>query len=147
MIDSCHSGSVFDLPYLVRLKGSRGDWVEASRVIKGTSGGFCVQFSACKDSQVAADTAALSGSVNTGACTYSFIEARGQTRHLPHILSAAVPLDTLFKAGAPVHVSCRGGSGPRHASRPTCDANLRYLAHLHCDAPQCTHRRPTAALT
>lgn len=46
-----------------------------SRVIKGTSGGTAFQFGACKDSQVAADTNAMSGSAYTGAATFSFIDA------------------------------------------------------------------------
>lgn len=41
---------------------------------QNTSGGLAFQFGACKDSQVAQDTAELSGT-NTGAATYSFIEA------------------------------------------------------------------------
>lgn len=46
-----------------------------SRVIKGTSGGIAFQLGACKDSQVAADTNAMSGSAYTGAATFSFIDA------------------------------------------------------------------------
>ena len=74
VIDACHSGSSMDLPYLAKLQGGHAQWVEQSRIIKGTSGGFAVQFAACQDSQTAADTSALSGSVNTGACTFCFIE-------------------------------------------------------------------------
>lgn len=46
-----------------------------SRVIQGTSGGTAFQIGACKDSQVAADTSAMSGSAYTGAATYAFIDA------------------------------------------------------------------------
>jgi hypothetical protein len=46
-----------------------------SRKIKGTSGGTAFQLGACKDSQVAADTNAMSGSAYTGAATFSFIDA------------------------------------------------------------------------
>lgn len=42
---------------------------------KGTAGGFAVQFGAARDSQVAADTAQLSGTVSTGAATFAFIQA------------------------------------------------------------------------
>jgi hypothetical protein len=46
------------------------------RQYKGTSGGLAVQFGACKDSQTAADTSALSGdNTSTGAATYLFIQA------------------------------------------------------------------------
>jgi hypothetical protein len=44
-------------------------------MIKGTSGGTAFQLGACKDSQVAADTNAMSGSAYTGAATFSFIDA------------------------------------------------------------------------
>jgi metacaspase-1 len=45
------------------------------RKYKGTQGGLAVQFGACKDSQTAADTAALSGGTSTGAATFLFIKA------------------------------------------------------------------------
>lgn len=44
-------------------------------MFKGTRGGLVVQFSACKDSETAADTEKLSGGIHTGAATYLFIEA------------------------------------------------------------------------
>jgi hypothetical protein len=43
--------------------------------MKGTSGGTVFQLGACKDSQTAADTNAMSGTAYTGAATFSFIEA------------------------------------------------------------------------
>ena len=42
---------------------------------QGTQGGEAIQFGAARDSQTAADTAALSGHVSTGAATFSFIQA------------------------------------------------------------------------
>ena len=42
---------------------------------QGTNGGEAIQFGAARDSQTAADTAALSGNVSTGAATFSFIQA------------------------------------------------------------------------
>lgn len=51
-------------------------WKLKSRVVKGTSGGTAFQLGACKDSQTAADTAAMSGgTAYTGAATFSFLQA------------------------------------------------------------------------
>jgi hypothetical protein len=44
-------------------------------VWKGTAGGWAVQIAASRDAQVAADTAALSGTAHTGAATFAFIQA------------------------------------------------------------------------
>ena len=80
IIDACHSGSVMDLPYMatchsgyLRWESENNPWRPAP--YQGTSGGFCVQFGASRDSQVAADTSKLSGGVATGAATFSFIQA------------------------------------------------------------------------
>lgn len=80
IIDACHSGSVMDLPYMatchsgyLRWESENNPWRPAP--YQGTSGGFCVQFGASRDSQVAADTLKLSGGVATGAATFSFIQA------------------------------------------------------------------------
>ena len=79
IIDSCHSGSVLDLPFSATVKNGTAQWDSAyhrpTRAWKGTNGGFCVQFSAALDSQTAADTARLSGGVATGAATFCFIKA------------------------------------------------------------------------
>ena len=47
----------------------------STRLWQGTQGGEAIQFGAARDSQTAADTAALSGHVSTGAATFSFIQA------------------------------------------------------------------------
>lgn len=80
VIDACHSGTVLDLPYLY--KGSdhlfRAQWEKQSPpggVYKGTQGGEAICYSGCADSQVSADTKALSRVTTTGAMTYCFIEA------------------------------------------------------------------------
>lgn len=79
IIDSCHSGSVLDLPYQATVRNGSATWNSAyhrpTRAWKGTNGGFCVQFSAALDSQTAADTSKLSGGVATGAATFCFIKA------------------------------------------------------------------------
>lgn len=79
VIDSCHSGSVLDLPYQATVSNGYARWNAAyagrTRAWKGTAGGFAVQFSAATDQQTAADTASLSGGVATGAATFSFIKS------------------------------------------------------------------------
>ncbi|CAM8922670.1 unnamed protein product [Rhodiola kirilowii] len=94
IIDSCHSGTVLDLPYLCRMnkqgqyawedhRAKHGTW-------KGTSGGEVISFSGCDDDQTSADTEALSKVASTGAMTYAFIEAieRGHGATYGSILTA-----------------------------------------------------------
>lgn len=65
-----------DLPYRIKADMSgRMGWKLKSRVVKGTRGGTAFQFGACKDSQTAADTAAMSGgTAYTGAATYALLQ-------------------------------------------------------------------------
>ncbi|GBF96663.1 metacaspase type I [Raphidocelis subcapitata] len=74
LFDSCHSGSILDLPYETRYDQSGAAYWKASRMF-GTSGGTAFQLGACDDQQTAADTAAMSRSAYTGAATYSFIDS------------------------------------------------------------------------
>ena len=78
LVDSCHSGSILDLPYQVTpLEDGRvSTWLQAQRVFKSTAGGRAVCLSGCEDGQTSADTRALSGGVAaTGAMLYSFVAA------------------------------------------------------------------------
>ncbi|XP_024312583.1 metacaspase-1 isoform X2 [Brachypodium distachyon] len=79
IIDTCHSGTILDLPYLCRISRT-GYWQWESQARqqetpKGTNGGIAISFSGCGDSQNSADTTSFSGSASTGAMTYSFIKA------------------------------------------------------------------------
>lgn len=79
VIDSCHSGTMLDLPFLCRMDRS-GQYIwedhrPRTGVWKGTSGGEVISFSGCDDNQTSADTSALSQVTSTGAMTYSFIQA------------------------------------------------------------------------
>ncbi|CAN6294849.1 unnamed protein product [Urochloa humidicola] len=81
IVDTCHSGTILDLPYLCRISRT-GYWQWESQQTrfsteqKCTSGGLAISISGCGDSQTSQDTTALSGgSTSTGAMTYSFIKA------------------------------------------------------------------------
>lgn len=56
------------------LQPARG-WGCVCREAKGTSGGFAAMFSACDDSQLAADTVSFGGLYHTGVATSCFVEA------------------------------------------------------------------------
>ncbi|XP_020161954.1 metacaspase-1 [Aegilops tauschii subsp. strangulata] len=81
IIDTCHSGTILDLPYLCRIsRTGYWQWENHNRqpdAQKGTSGGLAISFSGCGDSQTSAesDRKAFLGSTSTGAMTYSFIKA------------------------------------------------------------------------
>ncbi|KAK3447416.1 hypothetical protein EUGRSUZ_A02943 [Eucalyptus grandis] len=60
VIDSCHSGTMLDLPFLCRMDRS-GQYIwedhrPRSGVWKGTSGGEVISFGGCDDNQTSADT-------------------------------------------------------------------------------------------
>ncbi|KAG8097319.1 hypothetical protein GUJ93_ZPchr0013g35853 [Zizania palustris] len=81
IVDTCHSGTILDLPFLCRIsRTGYWQWEHHNRrpdMTKGTSGGLAISISGCGDSQTAADTTAFTGteSASTGAMTYSFIKA------------------------------------------------------------------------
>ncbi|KAM5554500.1 hypothetical protein ABKV19_022736 [Rosa sericea] len=60
IIDSCHSGTVLDLPFLCRMdRGGKYVWEDhrpRSGIWKGTSGGEVISISGCDDDQTSADT-------------------------------------------------------------------------------------------
>ncbi|KAI8474792.1 MAG: type I metacaspase [Monoraphidium minutum] len=74
LFDSCHSGTVLDLPYTAKYDKSGAAYWEQSRMY-GTAGGTAFQLGACSDGQTAADTSAMSKQAYTGAATYSFIDS------------------------------------------------------------------------
>lgn len=94
IIDSCHSGTVLDLPFLCRMNRS-GQYIwedhrPRSGVWKGSNGGEVISISGCDDDQTSADTAALSQITSTGAMTYCFIQAieRGQASTYGNLLNS-----------------------------------------------------------
>mmetsp|Transcript_29128 Transcript_29128/g.64374 ORF Transcript_29128/g.64374 Transcript_29128/m.64374 type:complete len:475 (+) Transcript_29128:180-1604(+) len=77
IVDACHSGTAFDLPFTTTIdrRTRLFTWRGTYNHYKGTRGGTAIQIGACHDSQVAQDTNSLSGRAYTGAATYSFIQA------------------------------------------------------------------------
>ncbi|KAG6409144.1 hypothetical protein SASPL_132178 [Salvia splendens] len=76
IIDSCHSGTILDLPYVCDARGEWEDNSPPSGAYKGTKGGKAICFSACEDFQLAADTTLFSSDKEmTGAMTITFINA------------------------------------------------------------------------
>ncbi|KAL6648035.1 hypothetical protein ACP70R_012259 [Stipagrostis hirtigluma subsp. patula] len=80
IVDTCHSGTILDLPYLCRLSRT-GYWQwenhgGASAATKRPSGGgLAVSISGCSDSQKSADSCGFSEGEPIGAMTDSFIKA------------------------------------------------------------------------
>ncbi|GJN41045.1 hypothetical protein PR202_gn00369 [Eleusine coracana subsp. coracana] len=79
IVDTCHSGTILDLEYLCRISRT-GYWQWENQSIpsggpKCTSGGLAISISGCSDNKTAENTTAFSGSISTGAMTYSFIKA------------------------------------------------------------------------
>ncbi|KAL5210748.1 hypothetical protein ABZP36_006371 [Zizania latifolia] len=80
IVDTCHSGTILDLPFLCRIsRTGYWQWEHHNRrpdMTKGTSGGLAISISGCGDSQTASDTTAFTATeASTGAMTYSFIKA------------------------------------------------------------------------
>ena len=60
IVDTCHSGTILDLPFLCRLSRT-GYWqwenhCRRPELAKGTSGGLAISISGCGDSQTSSDT-------------------------------------------------------------------------------------------
>ncbi|OCH91748.1 hypothetical protein OBBRIDRAFT_791973 [Obba rivulosa] len=73
VFDSCHSGSVLDLPYLYHSDGRvKGSQVTADHIREKSTRADVISWSGCMDSQTSADTYDASG-VATGAMSYAFM--------------------------------------------------------------------------
>ncbi|PIL24114.1 hypothetical protein GSI_13866 [Ganoderma sinense ZZ0214-1] len=77
LFDSCHSGSVLDLPYLYSSDGrAKGSQVTKRWVERKSTYADVISWSGCKDSQTSADT--WEAGVATGAMSYAFINSLKQ---------------------------------------------------------------------
>ncbi|PAN49359.1 hypothetical protein PAHAL_9G443700 [Panicum hallii] len=81
VVDTCHSGTILDLPYLCRLSRT-GYWQwenhdRPSGARKRPNGGLAISISGCSDDQKSADASGFSSesSSSIGAMTDSFIKA------------------------------------------------------------------------
>ncbi|KAK3147057.1 hypothetical protein QOZ80_3BG0277530 [Eleusine coracana subsp. coracana] len=79
IIDTCHSGTMLDLPYLCRLSSALGYWQWENHYCKPgmrpkrPCGGLAISISSCRDDQRCAETTVEGGSL--GVMTESFIKA------------------------------------------------------------------------
>ncbi|KAH9913686.1 caspase domain-containing protein [Epithele typhae] len=74
LFDSCHSGSVLDLPYLYSTDGrTKGSQVTAKWFDYKSTPADVISWSGCKDSQTSADT--YENGVATGAMSHAFISS------------------------------------------------------------------------
>lgn len=77
LFDSCHSGSVLDLPYLYSSDGkAKGSQVSKKWFDRKSTHADVISWSGCKDSQTSADT--WEAGVATGAMSYAFINSLKQ---------------------------------------------------------------------
>ncbi|KAI0643988.1 caspase domain-containing protein [Trametes meyenii] len=117
LFDSCHSGSILDLPYLYssdgRVKGSQvtDRWVE----YKSTPADV-ISWSGCKDSQTSADT--WEQGVATGAMSYAFMTSLHQN-----------PNQTYQELLRSIRVILRKrySQKPQLSSSHRIDTNLRFI--------------------
>lgn len=110
LFDSCHSGSILDLPYETRYDQSGAAYWKASRMY-GTAGGTAFQLGACDDQQTAADTAAMSRQAYTGAATYSFIDSIERYGTEQTYANLLIHMTQSLRALGKSSVSNPGGSG------------------------------------
>ncbi|CAL4922974.1 unnamed protein product [Urochloa decumbens] len=78
IMDTCHSGTILDLPYLCRLSRT-GYWQWENHYPGGRgkrpNGGLVISISGCRDDQKSADTSGFAESASIGAMMDSFIQA------------------------------------------------------------------------
>ncbi|TEB20080.1 hypothetical protein FA13DRAFT_1820432 [Coprinellus micaceus] len=98
VFDSCHSGTILDLPYLHSAHGRLRSVSHITKRVRkrgalDTADVIC--FSACKDDETSADT--FNGSAAVGAMSYAFIRALEQDPHqtydelLTHLRETLIP--------------------------------------------------------
>ncbi|KAF9477283.1 hypothetical protein BDN70DRAFT_116374 [Pholiota conissans] len=98
VFDSCHSGTVLDLPYLHSAHGrlrSMGHVSKRAKERGGADAGDVICFAACRDDEKSADT--REGGVPVGAMSYAFIQALERNRNqtyeelLQHLRATLIP--------------------------------------------------------
>ncbi|XP_042011049.1 metacaspase-1-like [Salvia splendens] len=99
IIDSCHSGTILDLPHVCNARGEWEDNSPPSGAYKGTKGGKAICFSACEDYQLAADTTLFSSEREmTGAMTITFINAIKESQERNEKISYKGVMDAMHES-------------------------------------------------
>ncbi|XP_047975886.1 metacaspase-1-like [Salvia hispanica] len=99
IIESCHSGTILDLPHVCNARGEWEDNSPPSGAYKGTKGGKAICFSACEDYQLAADTTLLSSDREmTGAMTITFIKAIKESQERKEKISYKGIMDSMHNS-------------------------------------------------
>ncbi|KAI8973088.1 caspase domain-containing protein [Trametes punicea] len=117
LFDSCHSGSVLDLPYLYHTDGRvKGSQVTAKWVEYKSTPADVISWSGCKDSQTSADT--FEKGVATGAMSYAFMTSLSQTPNQSY--------QELLRS-IRVILKKRYSQKPQLSSSHRIDTNLRFI--------------------
>ncbi|CAI9104048.1 OLC1v1002655C1 [Oldenlandia corymbosa var. corymbosa] len=111
IIDSCHSGTILDLPKVFdRHRLIWNDNSPPSGSYKGTKGGTAICFSACEDHQQAADTSAFSAEKTmAGAMAHNFVKAITDIRNVTYLGILNFMHEAIEEANNQYQGHCVGG--------------------------------------
>ncbi|XP_020258614.1 metacaspase-1-like [Asparagus officinalis] len=121
IIDSCHSGTVLDLPYLCRInRTGRCEWEDHTPLYKhkGTKGGLAICISGCDDNQTSADT---SENYFTLLYVLSLFFGNEVTLHPVSIPILLLKLDSMLREDGELEIRAA-----------TIDVGIRHVNLLFC---------------
>lgn len=117
IFDSCHSGSVLDLPYEYHSDGRvKGSQVTASHIAEKHSPADVISWAGCMDSQTSADT--YEGEMAVGAMSYTFMKALSANRNQTY-QELLRNIRTMMKT--------KYSQKPQLSSSHRIDTNLRFI--------------------
>ncbi|TFY81426.1 hypothetical protein EWM64_g2586 [Hericium alpestre] len=117
VFDSCHSGSILDLPYLYHSNGrAKGSQVSARFRADKTTPADVISWSGCKDSQTSADT--TENGVAVGAMSYAYMKVLKRNPDISY--------QDLLR-GIRAILKERYSQKPQLSSSHRIDTNLRFI--------------------
>ncbi|TCD61159.1 Metacaspase [Steccherinum ochraceum] len=117
LFDSCHSGSILDLPYLYHTNGrTKGSQVKSSHIKEKSTPADVMSWSGCKDSQKSADT--FEGGLAVGAMSYAFMQSLTLNPHQTYQELLRSVRETLKK---------KYSQKPQLSSSHRIDTNLQFI--------------------